>query len=567
MPTFSLTKLSISEPPFRKLKKIEFEFAPRITLIAGHNGIGKSTILALVANGSGLTDSDHSSYTGKTFQGNLNEIIHLDYDSEFAEKKLANTLPRPVLEYSLDGENFKKRCALTKRTVPATESKAERLEARVVPRNIPLKDYELPGTSIVIGSSSKVPIPTIYLGMTRMLPIGESDPEMVENSPDTAIHPLDIDFITTFVNGVIGVSAKNSATKSITTQSIKGTNKTTKHPAYSHSPKTVSLGQDSLSAIATALASFQKLKREWDDYPGGLLVIDELDAGFHPHAQQKLIKSIGNTAKKLNIQVVATTHSLCLIEAIHPDANPIGVKGTYVDKVIYVRDTNHPKIKDSSLQSIKDDMNLTPPKPLPKPETKYLKVYLEDAEANRFIKALITRRVQNRVKEACGALLKPIPISVGCENLQGLQQFDPHFKTVLIAVDADSKVRTGSGRKKIKNVVKLPGGSDAAGRGFNPERTIYEFVKELIETEENYTASREYLESLGVTSDQLYNHLIDGDVNITKRESSKSWMKARLEIIDDWNLIGLWLAENPEKVKAFEEELLAAAVATAKLTF
>jgi hypothetical protein len=212
-------------------------------------------------------------------------------------------------------------------------------------------------------------------------------------------------------------------------------------------------------------------------------------------------------------------------------------------------------------------MNLTPPKPLKKPETKYLKVYLEDAEANRFIKALITRRVQNKVKEACGALLKPIPISVGCENLQGLQQFDPHFKTVLIAVDADSTVRKGKGRNKIKNVVKLPGGSDAAGRGFNPERTIYEFVKELIENEDNYVRTREHLDALGVTSDQLYHHLIEGDVVITKRESSKNWMKARLQIIDDWNLIGLWLAEHPEKVQAFEGELLKAAVATAELTF
>ncbi|WP_122670044.1 AAA family ATPase [Pseudomonas viridiflava] len=566
MPDFKLSKLVIDEPPFRKLKRIEFEFASRITLIAGHNGIGKSTILALVANGSGLTDSDHSSYTGKTFQGNLNEIIHLDYDSEFAEKKLAKTLPRPVLEYSLDGQTFAKRCALTKRTVPATETKPERFEARVVPRNIPLRDYQIPDTETVIGSSSKVPIPTIYLGMTRMLPIGESDPDMVENSPDTLIHPLDVDFITTFVNGVIGVSAITGAKKAITTQSIKGTNKTTKHPTYSHSPKTVSLGQDSLSAIATALASFQKLKREWADYPGGLLVIDELDAGFHPHAQQKLIKSIGNTAKKLNIQVVATTHSLCLIEAIHPDANPIGAKGVYVDKVIYIRDTAHPKIKDSSLQAIRDDMNLTPPKPAPKKETKYLKVYLEDAEANRFMKALITRRVQNKVKNACGALLKPIPISVGCENLQGLQQFDSHFKTVLIAVDADSKIRTGSGRKKITNVVKLPGGSDAAGRGFNPERTIYEFVKELIESEEKYPAARQHLEDLGVTSDQLFHHLIEGDVVITKRESSKNWMKARLQIIDNWEIIGLWLAEHPDKVNAFEDELLAAAVATARLT-
>lgn len=50
-----LKSLAIERPAFRKLKDLTIAFAPRITLIAGHNGIGKSTILALVANGSGLT--------------------------------------------------------------------------------------------------------------------------------------------------------------------------------------------------------------------------------------------------------------------------------------------------------------------------------------------------------------------------------------------------------------------------------------------------------------------------------------------------------------------------------
>lgn len=565
MSDFKLKKLTINEPSFRKLKKIEIEFAQRITLIAGHNGIGKSTILALVANGSGLTDSEHNSYTGKTFQGNLNEIIHLDYQTEFESRKKDKNLPSPILEYALDNNIFLKRCALTKRTVPATEIKAKRLEVRVVPRNIPPKDQTIPSIGLTIGSASKVPLPTIYLGMTRMLPIGESDPDMVENSPDTQIHQLDAEFITSFINSIIGLNKSNSPANAITTQTIKGTTKSTKHPTYGYSPKTISLGQDSLSAIATALASFQKLKREWKEYPGGLLVIDELDAGFHPHAQKRLIQSIGNIAKKLNIQIIATTHSLCLIEAIHPDANPIGEKGYHVDKVVYIRDTNHPKITNSSLDEIKNDMNLTPPTQPTKEQANYIKVYLEDAEANRFIKALLTRKLQNKIKKACGSLLKPIPISIGCENLQGLQKFDTYFKTVIIAVDSDSTVKIGKGKNKIKNVVKLPGGSDLSGRGFNPERTIYEFVKEIVYDEEKHLAARAYLEGLGVTSDQLYYHLLEGDTAITKRESAKKWMKARLQFIDDWNLINLWLEENQDKVRKFEEDLLKASIETAEL--
>jgi len=42
--------LMFGSPPFRKLGNINIEFADRLTLIAGHNGIGKSTILGLIAN-------------------------------------------------------------------------------------------------------------------------------------------------------------------------------------------------------------------------------------------------------------------------------------------------------------------------------------------------------------------------------------------------------------------------------------------------------------------------------------------------------------------------------------
>jgi ABC-type multidrug transport system ATPase subunit len=558
--TFKLKTLNIDIPPFRKLKNIKLEFADRVTLIAGHNGIGKSTILALIANGSGLTGEDFRTYSAKKFTGHLNEIIYLDYDTEFKSKKIEKQLPRPILKYSLDGHDFEKRCALTKRTIPATKNNLERLEVRVVPRNSPLSDYTIPGTDIVIGGSSKVPLPTIYLGMTRMLPIGESDPDLIENTPDDTIHEEDADFIIRFVNGVIGIAAVNGD-KNIVTQGIKGTTKNSKHPVYSHSAKTVSLGQDSLSSIATALASFQKLKREWGEcYPGGLLVIDEIDAGFHPHAQGKLIKSIISAARRLQLQVVATTHSLPLIESMYPDARAAANQGAELDKVIYIRDTRNPIASHLTLEEIKNDMHLIPPKKKQVKKTTHIKVYLEDAEADLFLKCILTRRLQTKVKEACGFRLKSIPISLGCDNLQGLQRFDPHFKKVIIVLDADAKLKKG-----IRNIAKLPGGKDSLGNGFNPERTIYEFVNGLVNDSEAHPDSWKSLNKLLVTTDMLEEYLLNGDFDIKKREPAKRWMRSRLKYINDWNLVGLWLHENSDSVKAFENALIKAATVTAKL--
>ena len=560
MQKYILKSLSISLPAFRKLKNIKFEFADRITLIAGHNGIGKSTILGLVANGSGLTTSRHRSYTGRTFQGNLNEIIYLDYNSELAD---ISDLPRPLLGYDLNGETFEKRCALTKRTIPKTAKRQQRLEVRVVPRNLAAEEYKINDSNIKIGDSSKVPLPTIYLGMTRMLPIGESDPEMVESDPDTSMHEEDAEFISTFINKVIGVS-KAVGESGITTQGIKGTSKRSMHPVYAHSPKSISLGQDSLSSIATALASFKKLQREWDDYPGGLLVIDEIDAGFHPHAQRQLIHSIRNAAKKLRLQVIATTHSLSLIESIHPDNTSIGGKGVSPDKVIYLWDSNNPSIADLTLQQIRNDMNLVAPAPIKRKVKSRLKVYLEDAEAGLFFKTLLTRSLRSKVRVASGRGLSPLPISVGCDNLQGLPKFDPHFKTVIIAVDADATVRQVKGRPPL-NIVKLPGGKNSKGKGLNPEQTLYNFVAEIVADAGSHPESYRALLDMDVTTDQLREHLLDDEIDMSKRERAKKWMKARLELIANWKLVELWLAENEPEVRRFEADLIAAAVATDKL--
>lgn len=559
MTRYKLKSLNIDIPPFRKLKNIHLEFSDRITLIAGHNGIGKSTILALIANGSGLTEKNFNTYTGKTFQGNLNEIIFIDYDTEFINKA-GKSLPRPILKYELGGDFLEKRCALTKRTRAATKTKIARDEVRVVPRNHPAENFTIPGTNIIIGDSSKVPLPTIYLGMTRMLPIGEIDPDLIENTPDSTIHPEDADFIINFVNDVIGVSAVNGD-KTIVTQSIQGTTKHSKHPAYNHSAKTVSLGQDSLSSIATALASFKKIKREsGKSYRGGLLVIDEIDAGFHPHAQKKLIQKIATAARSLDLQVIATTHSLPLIESIHPDEQPAERRGEPLDKVIYIRDTKNPTVSDLTLNEIRGDMNLTPPKKEPRSTAKHIKIYLEDAEANLFLKLILTRKLQNKVKLACKFLLKPIPISLGCDNLQGLQSFDPYFKKVIIVVDADATVKRG-----MKNIVKLPGGKDRNGKGYNPERTIYEFVKSLVDNADKHPKSWRALKEALVTADMLHEYLLKGDFDITKRDPAKKWMNSRLNHIVNWDLVSLWLSENTDAVRKFENALIDAATFTAKL--
>jgi predicted ATPase len=557
MSSIRLKSLSFEIPPFRKLGSITIPFADRITLVAGHNGIGKSTILGLAANGSGLRDARNQSYLNRAFIANLNEIVHLDYAKEYeAYKEGGAQLPAPSLEYEINGsEKLIKRCTITGRTA--------RREVRVVPRNDPHAIMLSSDGSVEVGPDAKVPLPTLFLGMTRMLPVGESNPEWVTNSPDESIHAEDAIFIQEFIADVIASVPKRNAPQVITTQSIKGTKKTAKHPEYDYSTKCISLGQDSLSAIATAVASFKKLQREWPEYPGGLLVIDELDAGFHPHAQQRLVKALASAAKKFRLQIVATTHSVCLIESIHPNANPIGPGGKYVDAVVYLTDTVNPRVgQDYTLQDIQQDMSLSPLPVLTPTKAKVLKIYLEDAEAHFFLARILTAKLKRKIKTEAGVGLKAIPISVGCENLKGLYKHDKHFLTVLIVLDADASL-AGLG-KKAKNVVKLPGGVDPAKHGLSPERTLFAFINTLVQANTKFPTARAALVKMKVTADYLKTHLLDGSTNINDRVSAKNWMNAKFAHIKQLGLVDLWLGEHTAEVSKFEEDLLAAAIATAK---
>ncbi|MCO6548723.1 MAG: AAA family ATPase, partial [Gilliamella sp.] len=348
-----LMSIEFPDNGIRKLKNLKINFADRITLIAGFNGIGKSTILGLVASSSGLTNKNINSYLNKSFSVDINEIIHFEPDELNSGQLKA---PWPKLVYSVETPSGKiehwKNISITKRT----------LRLRSVART----DKNSPDTKLT-GPDAKIPLPTIYLGMLRMLPIGECSEENII-SEDELIAPEDAKFLNDFINKVIKGTKLKSEDR-LTTQSINNTKKSSKHPDYGHTSKSVSLGQDSLSSIATAIASFNKLKREQgDSYQGGILVIDEIDAGFHPHAQQNLIDALGNAAKNLSLQIVATTHSSKLIEYMHPDSTIRENTQRIKDKVIYLSDTTCPKLTDNwELEKIIADMSLSP---LPKKEEK-----------------------------------------------------------------------------------------------------------------------------------------------------------------------------------------------------
>ena len=370
-------------------------------------------------------------------------------------------------------------------------------------------------------------------------------PEMVVSSLASAMDGSDKEFISTFINGVIVGGTATAA--QITLQSIKHTGKLSMHPTYVHDSRCISLGQDSLSSIATAVASFRMLKRQWPNYPGGALIIDELDAGFHPHAQGRLVAALKSAAKQLDLQIIATTHSTKMIEAVHPDGDG---NINSPDSVVYLMDTSNPTVATgASLANILDDMSLTPPSLPTKKIRKALKVYFEDDEAAAFFNKLMDQKVKRNVNKTLGVRIDPMPLGVGCTSLIALNKKDKYFDTVVIVVDADSPVRGNPAQ--VAHVVKLPGGVDGSGKGLSPERTIHSYLSDLVSNPAAHVDAWNFLHGKMITADQIRTHFLDGAWSMENRVAAKTWWANKAQLLEQFEVIELWKSQHSSLVNAF----------------
>jgi len=529
---------------FRKLQNIKIDFADRLTVIAGHNGIGKSTILGLVANTFGITESPYKSFFGEPFYANIERIVYLALKEVDAAK--LDPAAAPIVIAEVGNLIVKKRCSMTQR-------KSYR-RARVVPRTVD----KAPEDSI--GQDAKVPLPTIYLGMKRLASIGEADEKEV-SSTVPLMEAEDRKLIADFVKRVIvGVEV----TTDVTHQSIKGSKKKTVQPGYgSHEALAVSMGQDSLGSIATALASFNHLKRELgQSYPGGLLVIDELDIGFHPHAIVRLVAALKLYAKRLDLQIVATTHSPKLIEAVHPDG---GGDKNAPDSVVYLIDTKFPRLApDQSLKAILDEMALSQTNSAPaKPTKPVLCVYFEDDEGKQFCDAILSSAERKSIGAAKGVSLNFIALGLGGTNLLNLPSKDPLFKLRVLVVDADTTIREPIA--KLRNSVKLPCTNGAGGTNRSPENTIKNFLRLVASSESGPLRGALFRFNIpNPTSNKIEETFFSDDSSMSqKRESSKNWWKLHWPKLKAWGVLREWAACHEDEVKAFRDAFEKAVEATA----
>jgi hypothetical protein len=231
---------------------------------------------------------------------------------------------------------------------------------------------------------------------------------------------------------------------------------------YDH--ESVSTGEDNAGQIILALMSFRKLKAEYADYQGGLLLIDEADAGLFPTAQINLLKVLDRECRSLNLQVVMTSHSPVLIEYAFEQSKQFRRKY----RTIYLSNSyGDVQVKhDWDWAQISADINTKTVVATANTSLPSVNVYFEDGEAEDFYWALMYRQSIKRFTTAMSG------VTLGCSNyLQLIQKKVPEFSSrSLVCLDADQSNNIRN--KNYKTVVLLPG-------HLPPDQLVFEHLYNL----------------------------------------------------------------------------------------
>ncbi len=457
-----ITKIQIEN--FRQMHDLSLEIGQHITLIAGQNGTAKSTILGMLcqpfsfgtSRGSSANTPDKSAYTdiyhginlnafqnilGKRYASDCHHVFRLSrkYDSNkkysykvFLEGDALNDDP-PIIDEGL--------------LVKQRESKGR--DIRFVTG---------PGASHQKGEGN-FPHPVIYLGLDRLFPLAQC--KKVEGGNLETLTAKEEQW---FTQKYAQVLLESETSDSLEHARIEGQTKNNfLHPVnHDFNTESCSAGQDNIGQILSAIISFRDLKKQLgrDIYQGGLLVIDEIDATLHPVACEKLLDLLIVCSDELNLQIVATTHSLHLLEVSYKSDI------RRFTKVIALRklDRKIDILPSSTYTELYNNLCATATAFESTPKTDKVTILCEDRIAREFIKAILPYGTTNSF-----AFHEESSSSTNLVHMSSLNV--PELKSVLFVIDGDKHTEIKTSKD---NRVFLPGNAQ-------PEQVIYDFMKSLSE--------------------------------------------------------------------------------------
>lgn len=509
---------------FRILKDINFNLGKMLTVIAGQNGTGKTNILGLLGNSCELKTSLGRPVLQSRFRAEFRELFKgsLEHDPSGSNKY--------TVKFTDSVESFDQVIETRTFRVSWQENKTR---FRVIPRN-PVTKRE-----------GKVEYPVLYLGLSRLFPIGESKDDL--NTQHVNLTDDEKEWFVSNYNSVLNLTDQLINVNNIKIPETKnkiGVGVQTVDYDYN----SISSGQDNIGQILFAILSFKRLKDSYSEYKGGLLLIDEIDASLHPASQIKLINLLIKESRRLSLQIVCTTHSLNILEYItKKTSHNKNENNEYNNIELIYLSKNGDLLKckrNPNLRYIKNNLEML--RFGEQTMESKIDVYSEDNEARWFLRKLLLSSTIDK--------LNIIDVKMGHENLLDLRKHDPkYFRNVIFVVDGDveeSKINEAidSDKPILNNFIKLPG-NDC------PEKVFFNYLNSL--SDDHPFWSDKYVDDASFTKQYLATYhpeTSDAYEGIKERDRYKAWFNEHLPLFERSNLFEIWKQDNIDDVNLFQEQ-------------
>lgn len=500
---------------FRSFHDVKFDIGRKITAISGQNGVGKSNIVSLIASGSGLNKKGG---LGSNFQPEFYDFFNVESTEDFTNYKLFLTYK----EKDSDGTVLKR--------LSFKDDTATNRGIRIIPRTsnkdmsgISSKEAEERAKNTFgVGGAARVPIPTLYLSISRLYPLGEGREtvtiralrrtnKLYQNEADAKFRE--------WYNAVIPGSIRSDASLSIVEK--KTSSRSSLHMDMERTPTlSQSVGQDNIGNIISALVDIYLLSRQ-EGYAGAILCIDEIEVSLHPDTQLRLLSLLEKLAGELSIQFVVSTHSLTILKELLKKQN----RSPEDYAVVYLKNPSAPMVtRHNKYEMLKADLFGQTTFDVPK-----TKIYFEDEVGQHVFHLLVSSlRYQCKALESGRGLrvidrttdssmfqdqlkclkdvseilpdLQEIVMSLGCETLVTMSTKDSmYFQRVVFLLDGDARYKDPVQKPHVRdyldrkydpadrndrnhsvNVCFLPG-------YFAPESYLYRVIYQLVNNESDHS--------------------------------------------------------------------------------
>jgi hypothetical protein len=378
------------------MEDLELPIGDRITLIAGQNGTAKSTILGMICQpfsfgtprGKSANKEDASVYTKNYHGQNLNEHRTLldtryafDCDDVFRLSK--------KYDYKEDGDKngYRYRIFLEGESINQNPNIVE--NGLLIKQRMSRRKDGRPRTRFVTGPETShekgegnFPHPVIYLGLNRLFPLAQCKDVMGKAKTDLS-NEEELWYVEQYADILLLRDERNNDVEHAHI-SGKAKNNYIGPVSNNYDTESCSAGQDNLGQVLTAILSFRQLKEKLGSkYQGGLLVIDEIDTSLHAFALEKLVKMLIQQCSELNLQIIATTHSLQLLKLAYESEIRPKIEVLALRK----RSGRVEIMGSSSYEELENNLsaNATPNKKI----TRKITVLCEDGVSKNFLVALV----------------------------------------------------------------------------------------------------------------------------------------------------------------------------------